>query len=493
MSDKKTGENIDRFFKICFNVLVETGSILLYGICWLVGKPWGTVMGVAIFLLGTIFSATYRHGYVLLMGERFFPESRDHLLHLDWLFHFFFFVTVFFLGIILVAGLKPWALRRRYQKDLDDVKLSSRSGIAPTVKSVLQKDESTTKLTIDSKGIGQSRYEALKGDLESSFNAGINSIKRGRLPRILEIELVTNALARKISYFDFPIQSLKVGQFCVGESRTGMVTADMGTLPHLLIAGTTGGGKSCFFKQVLLTLLKSTGKIQFYLLDLKKGVEMRPFEDLPNVRVAKTEQEAVDLLEEIKAEMDRRFVFLEEKKIKEIIPEKHKMDKIVVGIDECSVLYTKIKTGETKKALIERARELTDELAKLSRAAGMHLILATQKVTKETIDTRIQENIGGRMCFRTNTFQGSLTVLGNKMAHTLPDIKGRGIWATGATFAEVQTPFITEEELKDELADIAGEFETGKKSFNGPILGQNIHQNQEKKAKLKGNLNENKS
>ena len=49
---------------------------------------------------------------------------------------------------------------------------------------------------------------------------------------------------------------------------------DLRTLPHLLVAGTTGGGKSVFFKQILISLLETNPKIQIYLLDLKKGVEM---------------------------------------------------------------------------------------------------------------------------------------------------------------------------------------------------------------------------
>ena len=53
------------------------------------------------------------------------------------------------------------------------------------------------------------------------------------------------------------------------------------------------------------------------LLDLKKGVEMRPFEDLPNVQVIKTEKDAVTVLKNLKAEMDRRFNYLEKKKVEE--------------------------------------------------------------------------------------------------------------------------------------------------------------------------------
>ncbi|WP_207748713.1 hypothetical protein, partial [Clostridioides difficile] len=70
--------------------------------------------------------------------------------------------------------------------------------------------------------------------------------------------------------------------------------------------------------------------------------------------------------------------------------------------------------------LVQEARFLTEHIAKLSRAAAIHLILATQKVTKETVDTRIQENVSGRMCFKLNTTEGSVRMLGHGKAADLP-------------------------------------------------------------------------
>ncbi|NOT77743.1 MAG: hypothetical protein HOP07_01925 [Bacteriovoracaceae bacterium] len=179
---------------------------------------------------------------------------------------------------------------------------------------------------------------------------------------------------------------------------------------------------------------------------------------ISNVRIAKTEEEACKMLKKLKDEMDRRFKYLEKSGHKEIVPQRDGMDKIVIGIDEASVLYTKVRSNDTKAHLINSAREYTDELAKLARAAGMHLILATQKVSKETIDTKVQENIGGRVCFRMNTMVNSITVLGNKKAFDLPDIKGRAISASGNEFLELQCPFIDEDELKAEIELIQEKF-----------------------------------
>jgi len=181
------------------------------------------------------------------------------------------------------------------------------------------------------------------------------------------------------------------------------------------------------------------------------GVEVKEFSELSNVEVAKNEIEAVNILSDLKDEMNRRFLYLEKTGHKYIEPKRDKMDLIVVGIDEASVLYGKEKGDSSKKKIMLKARELTDDLSKLARAAGIHLIFATQKVTKETIDTKVQENIGGRMCFKMNSIPGSVTVLGNQKAHNLPDIKGRAIWTTGNKFIEVQAPFISENDIKEEI------------------------------------------
>jgi DNA segregation ATPase FtsK/SpoIIIE-like protein len=152
--------------------------------------------------------------------------------------------------------------------------------------------------------------------------------------------------------------------------------------------------------------------------------------------------------------MQKRFVFMEENGIKKIDPKLHKHDLIVVGIDEASVLYGKTSSGKHKE-LVAKARDLTDEIAKLARAAGIHLVIATQKPLKESLDTKTLENLTGRMIFKMSTHAGSLTALGNSKAYTLPDIKGRGIWAGGNKYIEIQTPYLSETELDEECKEIA--------------------------------------
>jgi DNA segregation ATPase FtsK/SpoIIIE-like protein len=148
------------------------------------------------------------------------------------------------------------------------------------------------------------------------------------------------------------------------------------------------------------------------------------------------------------------------------------MDRIVVAIDEASVLFTVEKSSRSTRATAEKARDLTDRIAKLGRAAAINIIIATQKVVKETIDTRVQTNINARMVFRVNTVASSMTVLGNKLASELPEIQGRGIWSVGSRDIEVQTPFLDIDEVAERLEVLAKKFERGRKSFFGPMLAQ---------------------
>jgi S-DNA-T family DNA segregation ATPase FtsK/SpoIIIE len=231
--------------------------------------------------------------------------------------------------------------------------------------------------------------------------------------------------------------------------------------------------------------LKCSDHIQLYLIDLKRGVEMRPFGSLNNVKVAKENIDAIILLEAVVKEMDRRFKFLEDKKVQDIDPKRDKLDRIFVGIDEASELFIVSKTSKEAKDNANRARELTDKIAKLGRAAGIHLILATQKVVKETIDTNVQTNINARVIFRVNTIASSMTVLGNKKAAELPQIKGRAIWSVGSQDIVVQVPRLDADEMNEEIGSLTTKFNSDTSPVFGPMISPEKKQHKPGKGFVK--------
>lgn len=364
-------------------------------------------------------------------------------------------------------------MNRRMEEKLRHLGLKTPTGLEPRVLDVVPLYESKSKLVVMAEGIDIASFSAKKGVLEASLNKIVQDIGfREGSKQIFEIILSDKELPKRVPFSSVERNLTKPYTFLVGEANSGFLTGDLRELHHMLIAGSTGGGKSVFFKQALVGLLKSSPHLHLYLIDLKRGVEMKLFEKLSNVYVAKEIVAAVECLRRMVKEMEKRFVYLEEHDFAEIVPERDKLDRLVIGIDEASVLFTVEKgvQGQNKQYALE-ARELSDKITKLGRAAGIHLIIATQKITKETVDTRVQTNVGGKICFRVNTIPSSVNVLGNRRAYDLPDIKGRAIWSVGSNDREVQVPFLSHDDAKEEVENLMEELsKTDAKPFQELLL-----------------------
>lgn len=381
------------------------------------------------------------------------------------------FLVGAFTSWLVYAGFQDWRRTRKFQKAIDHLGLKTPTGLTLNVVAAIPLENRQRKLLVKGTGFDVASLRDKKGALESGFNAIVQDIRVCESDKsIFEVLLAEKELPKEIRFDTLAPELKKPYSFLVGESLDGLIVAHLSEIHHMLVAGSTGGGKSVFFKQALVGLLKSSDHLQLYLLDLKRGVDMKPFEELKNVRIAKEMLPAVSMLQMIVTEMEKRFVYLEKEGYTEIDSKRDKLDRIVVGIDEASVLFTIEKNSKATKELAENARELTDKIAKLGRAAGIHVILATQKVVKETIDTRVQTNINARMCFRVNTVQSSMTVLGNKKASELPEIKGRGIWSVGSRETVVQVPKLLNDELIEEVSALASKFNGEHSPLLQPML-----------------------
>lgn len=370
------------------------------------------------------------------------------------------------------TGFVPYIRRRRMENQLKSVLLKNAMGMSPTVVRVYQENAYRDVVTVRSPGIGVDKIRANQAAIESAFGREIEMIRTHSNPRFVDLVLVRQDLPEEIPYQELEEKPAR-DSFFIGMTKDGLRQVKLSDLPHLLIAGTTGGGKSVFFKQALLGLLENTVQLQLYLIDLKGGIEMKPFSALRNVKVAKTAEDAVAILTTVKKEMEKRFSYLEERGLEKIKPGRHPFDRIVVGIDEASVLYTAAKDDDDYE-LVQEARFLTEHIAKLSRAAAIHLILATQKVTKETVDTRIQENVSGRMCFKLNTTEGSVRMLGHGKAADLPSVPGRGIWQLGNEEVVVQVPFLDKAALEERIEALNAEYTIGEGMMRQPMLMREV-------------------
>jgi S-DNA-T family DNA segregation ATPase FtsK/SpoIIIE len=239
--------------------------------------------------------------------------------------------------------------------------------------------------------------------------------------------------------------------FPVGRKINGEIFfADLAKMPHLLIAGTTGSGKSIFIHDILVSLLlKNTPESLNLILIDPKRVELTHYFDLPHlimepvVDVKKT----LGVFNWLIEEMEERYKLLQEVKTRDIdsynekqIAKKEKiMPRIILVIDELADLM--VTYGSNIEAMIIR-------LTQMARATGIHLILATQRPSVDIITGLIKANIPNRICFKVASYVDSRTVLDVSGAEKLIG-SGDGLFISTQLQRpiRIKAPFVQDNEI----------------------------------------------
>ena len=390
-----------------------------------------------------------------IMGNRI----QDFLESFQPIYQFLFMNTVLWGGLLFCLGLYAQMKRNKYEKLTENVGIRNSSGLHPKLKSIIyHAGGEKTSILFHANGVGLGDFTSKHSNIALMLGEKVEKILEDHKQSHIEV-LINNGEFPKIFCFYSAKKYLKEPfSFVVGKCLNKVHTQCIRKLPHLLVAGTTSNGKSNFLKNVMLGLLESSERIQLKVIDLKKGVEMSKFSCLNNIEVAKNINQANKMLEELTTEMEKRYDLMHERGVTEISSVVPTKDILVLIVDEASVLYDKTGLSGSKKETVERARNYTDELTKLARAAGIHVIIATQKVVKETVDSRVQANMGGWMCFKVANDIASRLVLESSLAAKLPKVAGRGIWKTGNTLKEIQAPYVSEACLEEQLALLCKKF-----------------------------------
>jgi len=211
--------------------------------------------------------------------------------------------------------------------------------------------------------------------------------------------------------------------FAIGKDIGGRaVVADLAKMPHLLVAGQTGSGKSVMINDILTSMLyrNSPSDLKLILVD-PKTVELTPYNDIPHLLtpVITEPEKCISALKWAVAEMERRYRTLSEQKKRNIaeynmIKTEESMPYIVIVIDELADLM--MMAARDVEALIVR-------IAQKARAVGIHLILATQRPSVDVITGLIKANVPARIAFTTASQVDSRTIIDQMGAEKL---LGRG-------------------------------------------------------------------
>ena len=245
------------------------------------------------------------------------------------------------------------------------------------------------------------------------------------------------------------------------------VSLDFSKQAHLLVAGTTGGGKSNILNFIMTQLLnaKKTHDLHIFMVDLKRGVEFGPYRPYVD-RVCYEFTDVFQVIDEFYDEMMRRYDLIESKG-------KRKWDDKGTGItgeyflvmDEVAQVFDAAlrspSSGLDKdtRSGLEKAYTRFSQILALGRAAGFHVITATQRPDASIISTRERELYGWRLAGKLNTSDSSAIVLGDGSyeAANLPPVKGRmTVREIGAEVVEFQSPYVATEVLEEYFRLYAG-------------------------------------
>ncbi len=242
--------------------------------------------------------------------------------------------------------------------------------------------------------------------------------------------------------------------FIIGQEITGeIVVGDLSKLPHLLVAGTTGSGKSVFLDSMIISLMYKYGPeyLRFIMVD-PKLVELSRFNGIPHMLTSETVTNAAEALASMDyliKEMESRYQLFRQNGVVNIVGYNAKINPklqqrlpyLVLVVDELSDLMSVCQKQFEAKLL---------RLAQKSRAAGIHMVLATQRPDVRTITGTIKTNFSCRVALKVASPQDSMTILSTGGAEKLlgkGDMLYLGEGQAAAT--RVQGTYVDDKEIAD--------------------------------------------
>ena len=253
-------------------------------------------------------------------------------------------------------------------------------------------------------------------------------------------------LSEILNTTDFKKKEIKL-PIALGKNISGTpVVGDLSSMPHLLIAGTTGSGKSVCINTIILSLLykHTPEKCKFILID-PKMLELSTYEGVPHLLcpVITEAKKAASVLGWVVKEMESRYRLMTKEGVRNIdsYNAKHKlpMPYIVVVVDEMSDLM--LVAGKEIENYIQK-------LSQMARAAGIHIIMATQRPSVDVITGTIKANFPTRISFQVTSKIDSRTILGEQGAEQLLG-KGDMLYMSSANkIVRIHAPFVSDNEIE---------------------------------------------
>ena len=297
----------------------------------------------------------------------------------------------------------------------------------------------------------------LAGDISRSMGVGAVRIAQIFGTQYLGVEIPnkqreTVTIKELLSDNNFKNTEHKI-PICIGKDISGKIEViDLSKTPHLLVAGTTGSGKSVFINTLLTSILYkfSPAELRLILID-PKMLELSVYNDIAHLLtpVVTEPKKAILALKWVCKEMERRYSLMNEEGTRSLegFNQKslEKLPFIVVFIDEMADLM--MTAGKEVEHYVQR-------LAQMARACGIHLVMATQRPSVDIITGSIKANFPSRISFQVASKYDSRTVLGEIGAEQLLGNGDMLMSKNGSNLMRYQSAFISDNEVNKLISEI---------------------------------------
>lgn len=329
-----------------------------------------------------------------------------------------------------------WFIDEKYSKAFQMVGLVNKVREEPIYLEQKMTNNNFFIIRFNSVGIGIEKWKDKKQEIESALDISISKIKIGNK----NTEIIIEGIKGKFDY-SMPIYWKNSyltprNSLILGESMGKQISVDLDVYPHILLGGSTGSGKTNLLKLLLMQCIKKDYVV--YIADFKGKVDFSCKWD-KYCHFVTTIEDVISTLDSICKELLNRQIIFGSKGYKDIDiyneREESKLQHIVFACDEVAELMDTTGYNKEEKNKIAIVQRKLSMIARLGRAFGIHLLLATQRPSVDVINGAIKNNISARICGRAEKTLSQI-ILDNIDASDMidPDIQGMFVNQDGEVF-----------------------------------------------------------
>ena len=329
--------------------------------------------------------------------------------------------------------------KRTVQEQLRSVGLVNHSDEAPELKR-RSKDKSNPRISIwefTSQGIPLKVWNDKQAAIETALDITIVKIQNGSgKSRVLLYAVPAISDLPEIIQWSDKYLSRQSSILSLGESFTGPVMVDLAKVPHILLGGSTGSGKSVLLKLLLMQAIRKETDV--CIADFKGGVDFPPAWHKA-CRMCFEEQSTLELLTELTEELERRKGLFASAGLPNIdsynAGREEKLKRHIFACDEIAEMLDKTGLTKEQKETVTKIESRLSMIARQGRAFGIHLILATQRPDANILSGQIRNNINCRICGRADNILSQIILDSTAAAEQIPkDASGRFLLHDGTVF-----------------------------------------------------------